>query len=210
MITFNWSVWTLRLRFFSTLKSPPNTSSAINRIVEHTLASLLPKDTATRREKEVAAFARQPPAQAVVAFTDGSEIDGGWAGAGIWIRFPGGVESAHAIPLGRRDNNEAEMCALSEAFRLLLVRMHAYPTRAPHIIFSDSACCLGYLLNGWSPPCGQVVARECRRRFALLRRRAAALKLYWIRGHSGIPGNELADAKAGEGAQESKRAAGCK
>ena len=43
-----------------------------------------------------------------------------------------------------------------------------------------------------------VLARETRRLYHLAQRRMD-IRMYWIRGHAGIPGNELADDLARQG-----------
>ena len=76
--------------------------------------------------------------------------------------------------------------------------------RPPVLIFSDSAICLGYLLHGWNPPQGVSSAEATR---ALLHQVQAIfpVRLYWIRGHRDIPGNERADKLAKAAAQRSAR-----
>ena len=110
-----------------------------------------------------------------------------------------------AVPLGHGDNNKGEMmgikCVLEWALGALEAKL--IPCASSLIIFSDSALCIGFLVAGWSFATWQDLGHDTR---ALLRKLRKSIKVlfYWIRGHAGIPGNELADAKAG---QASKAAA---
>ena len=143
------------------------------------------------------ALANQPPPGVAVCFTDGSRLDDGHAGAGYTILIPGFGEEGHADYLGRCDNNEAEMEAILRSFRRLIAR-HREGWRGRGILFSDFAGCLGYLLLGWATKVRAALARETRRLFHLASK-LFTLMLYWVRGHSGINGNEKADALAEEG-----------
>ena len=202
-ICFNWSVWRLRMDFFSTLSHPRSAKQAAQRIADHTLQHLIPSDKGpSMQESKLAALANQPPTGVAICFTDGSRLDDGYAGAGYTTLVPGYEEEGHSDHLGRCDNNEAEMEAIARTIRRLLAR-HKEGWRGRAILFSDSAGCLGYLLLGWSSEVRPALARETRR----LYHRATGLftlRLYWIRGHAGIEGNEKADVLAGAGALQGR------
>ena len=106
--------------------------------------------------------------------------------------------------MGIADNNEAEMAALKGLFNLLLLWDRAKPATEPRckaLIFSDSAGCIGYLVLGWKTAVNKKLARETRKLFHLARKKFH-LRLYWIRGHAGIPGNEEADKLVKEAAKQ--------
>ena len=145
------------------------------------------------KEKVLRELATNPPENTVVGFTDGSSLEDGEAGAGYSVKVPGRDREDYAEHLGRHNNNVAEM----EALRRLLRRMcelalEEPPTKRTYIIFSDSACCLGFLLAGWKAPTSKALAWETRRLLKVLSGRVR-VRLYWIRGHAGIPGNENVD-----------------
>jgi ribonuclease HI len=198
---FNWSVWRTRSDFFATLGFHCEFQRAVNHIVSHTLCHFDPNDEGpSTAESKLVALATQPPPSVAVCFTDGSRQDSGAAGAGYTIRLPGEEEEEHADFLGKCDNNEAEMEAILRVLRRLLQR-HREGWRGPAMIFSDSAGCLGYLLVGWGVKVRPAVARETRRLFNKAKS-LFTLRLYWIRGHAGIAGNEKADKLANEGAKK--------
>ena len=199
IVTLNWAVWHLRTTFFATLLKPPPTGTAAERIVDCTLHHLrLEGDRTPGTVQRLVALATQPPKTVAVAFTDGSEKDGR-CGAGFTVEAPGRTieKYSHYLGLGGT-NNDAEMGALKGALRRLLELQRAEGFKQA-ILFSDSACCLGYLIHGWKSPIQDLVmARETRRLYHLAQRRMD-IRMYWIRGHAGIPGNELADDLARQG-----------
>jgi ribonuclease HI/exonuclease III len=197
---FNWSVWRTRSDFFSTLGFHCEFLRAVNHIVSHTLCHFDPNEEGPSiAESRLVALANQPPEGVAICFTDGSRQEDGAAGAGYTIRLPDEEEECHADFLGRCDNNEAEMEALLRTTRRLLQR-HQEGWKGPAMIFSDSAGCLGYLLVGWGIKVRPAVAREARRLFNKAKS-LFTLRLYWIRGHAGIAGNEKADKLANKGAK---------
>ena len=183
----------------------------MNHITSHTLCHFDPNDEGPSiTESRLVALANQPPPNAVICFTDGSRQEDGEAGAGCTIRLPGKEEECHADYLGRCDNNEAEMEAILRTLRRLL-ELHQEGWSGPAIcmIFSDSAGCLGYLLVGWCIKVRPALAREARRLFNKAKD-LFTLRLYWIRGHAGIEGNEKADKLANKGAKTKGGGRRCK
>jgi ribonuclease HI len=147
-----------------------------------------------------------PPLNASVAFTDGSaKPNPGPCGGGYILRKLGSsVYTTTVIPLGYGDNNLGEMGAirglLAEA--LALVRSGELPRKSELLVFSDSALCCGYLNLGWAFGTWTLMGHDTRALYRELKR-FLKVRLYWIRGHMGIEGNELADRAADAAAQES-------
>ena len=131
--------------------------------------------------------------QEVVCFTDGSVL-GGRAGAGLaFFGFdPGGQVS---LPLGTGPTIfQAEVYAVTEAASLL---MSAGVENKTIRIITDSQATLNAL--------GQVnrtqkTVAECYKAVKELNSRNR-VKLQWVPGHADVPGNEIADRRAKQGAE---------
>ena len=202
---FNWAVWDTRQSYLTTLATVPDKATIVNRVVAKAIHRIRPEGGgAPANEKRLEALANQPPEGAAVGFSDGSSKKNGEGGAGYTVKVPNRDKEEFATPLGKVDNNEAEM----EGLQGVLIRLLFLFTLAPFsaaLIFSDSAVCLGYLLKGWACPTREALARNVRR----LLHKAYTLftvRLYWVRGHTGLEGNEDADRLAGIAAEGTKLA----
>ncbi|KAJ4464661.1 ribonuclease H-like domain-containing protein, partial [Lentinula edodes] len=137
----------------------------------------------------------------ISVYTDGSCLDNGKesARAGSGICF--GLRSNQNISLrvpgpGDPTNNRAE------AYAVLMLLLIVDPKRALNI-YCDSTyvireCCYWagrHLSTGWKMSNGDLLKDIC----LLLKYRLALTRFIWVKGHSGIPQNELADELAKTG-----------
>lgn len=140
------------------------------------------------------------PEGTAVAFTDGGcRGNPGPAGSGVRLELPDGRVAEASRSLGRGTNNIAELTAIDMALELL--DEAGVPADGPVVLFSDSSYARGVLTQGWK-------AKKNVELIVGLRERLAArpgVELQWVAGHSGIPGNERADALASAGVAGTSR-----
>jgi ribonuclease HI len=132
------------------------------------------------------------PENALVAYADGAcSGNPGPAGVGI-VLLDGGARRELSHYLGEATNNIAELAAIE----LLLAEIGV--TDRPVRIYTDSQYAIGVLTKGW----------KAKANVELIARVRAALKplpdveLHYVRGHSGVPLNERADALAVDAVQK--------
>lgn len=136
-------------------------------------------------------------------FTDGSCTENGGtnavAGSGIWYG-PGDARNlALRVPGEMVTNQTAELYAVT-------VVAQRTPPFAPLHVVSDSRFVVDGLTvhlpkwedRGWI---GVAHADAVKSTVAWLRRRSAVTTFRWVKGHSGVPGNEAADRLAQQGCE---------
>ncbi len=132
---------------------------------------------------------------AIIAYTDGAcSGNPGPAGLGYSVRFPGGRHIARGEPLGEGTNNIAELTAI------LRVLDTVEDKGARLLIHTDSSYSLGVLTLGWKAKANQSLVAAIREKL----RGFTNVKLIKVKGHAGVPDNELVDElarRAGESQQ---------
>ena len=210
IIHFNDAVWRQRTNYFATLTKPPPETTAINRITDFALDRIIPsKPRSISTTAAIAALALQPPTTAIVCFTDGSaRPNPGPTGAGLFCEGPPLTPNAPRIyfraaaSLGHGDNNLGEYYAIYMALTLLDCTTTDYkhhPKHPPLLIFSDSLLAICFILHGWKHTKAPPIAKTARTLYRKLSK-TYQIRLYWVRGHSKVPGNEIADEEAKHGA----------
>ncbi len=135
------------------------------------------------------------PEGATLAYTDGAcSGNPGPAGAGALVELPDGRRGEASLSLGNGTNNIGELAAIGLALDLL-EEAGAVPT-APVVVYSDSSYARGVLTQGWKAKKNTALIYGLRERLAAW----PGVQLRWVKGHSGNPGNERADALARDGA----------
>ncbi len=142
--------------------------------------------------------------EALTAYTDGSAKEGGErgprAGSGIYCGDGHALTTAVRLPSSLPQTNQA-----AEVFAVSVIAARA-PPFAPLKIVSDSEYVIDGLTKelltweeqGWIGVENSAMFKDAAAR---LRARSARTSFQWVKGHSGVPGNEAADKLADEGAE---------
>ncbi|XP_073958603.1 uncharacterized protein [Choristoneura fumiferana] len=170
--------------------------------VERMASALEAPHPAERRELELVSLANREEVDAnsnfaVRIFTDGSKIEGKVGAAlSIW----NGESETKTLKLALPSFctvYQAELLALSRATGVILGQK-----AATFGIYSDSMAALLTIKNHG---CLHPLAVEARSNLAALSRQGKVVRLFWIKAHVGLEGNERADGLAKEAALKSKR-----
>jgi ribonuclease HI len=206
------SVWRERREYFSTLPHTEPITTAANRIATTTLNSLPinKKGGKSKSQARITGIAQQRAANptGLTIFTDGSEIKKeGHCGAGLWVTLHTidiNIEINISMALGPGDNNLGEMMGLLVA-NIITNEIITFlgKTLGDAITFSDSLGCIAYLTTGWPNPTTDEVAHKTRKFYRKVTDNLEESRLYWIKGHDNITGNEIADKLAKLGSRAS-------
>jgi ribonuclease HI len=134
---------------------------------------------------------------AVVSYTDGACLGNpGPSGLGYFIAFPDGREIARGEPLGQGTNNIAELTAIERVLELV-------EDKETHlVIHTDSSYSIGVLTLGWKAKANQALIGRIKRKLAGF----TDVELRKVKGHAGIPENELVDNLARTAAETQRPA----
>ncbi|MFO8072253.1 MAG: ribonuclease H [Polyangia bacterium] len=142
----------------------------------------------TKQEGSPNASDHPDPSATIVVYTDGACLGNpGPAGLGYYLELPDGNRLQRGEPLGRATNNIAELTAISRALELIDDRRDARV-----LLHTDSEYAIGLLTRGWKAKANRELIERIRRRVA----RFPLLELRKVRGHAGVPQNELVDRLA--------------
>ncbi|KAJ7655668.1 ribonuclease H-like protein [Mycena polygramma] len=139
----------------------------------------------------------------VTVYTDGSAIDNETdnvkAGAGVFFGDDDPRNIAIRVPRALGPSNQVgEMLAIKEA-------IEAAPLDAPLQIFSDSKYAIDGLtknMKRWQDEGFHTIENGDIIGLTVAKIQKAPTRFTWVKGHSGIAGNEAADVLAGEGSRK--------
>lgn len=123
-----------------------------------------------------------------IAYTDGAcSGNPGPAGCGMLLSGPGGMTKESYAYLGIATNNVAELTAV-------LLAVEGTPKDAKSVlVLTDSKYAIGVLSMGWKAKANQELIARIR---AVLAERGRTVRMKYVPGHAGVPGNERADELA--------------
>ena len=128
----------------------------------------------------------------IVAYTDGACLGNpGPAGLGYVVMYPDGKQIRQGEPIGHGTNNVAELTAILRVLELVDERGR------PLVIYTDSSYSIGVLTQGWKAKANTELISMIRTAMKSF----AHLELRKVKGHAGIPENELVDELARNAAE---------
>ncbi|ETO33158.1 ribonuclease HI [Reticulomyxa filosa] len=132
----------------------------------------------------------------VVIYCDGSAFPNpGFGGAGLVVQDPSQPQWKELeFPInGITANYKCEIEAMKQA----LIYIHTNYTQAENrvIILCDCKFVINTLMNKWNPEDYKYEIEECQRILKTFNNKNVT-EIYWIKGHSEIPGNHIADIVA--------------
>ena len=182
----------------------PEAKEVKNKLVALVLLKFQPDEVKCKKsEGRMIELAKDPPKNCICLYTDGSAYGSpGESGAGIYRKTENGETIGGSFYMGEGNNNEAEGYALLLALDYLDYLWGTGDAQLADgwIIFSDSAGVVGYLLKSWACPLSWELGVTLRKKYYQIKKRMK-LRIFWIRGHNDIPGNEEADKYAKTGAK---------
>ncbi len=123
----------------------------------------------------------------IVAYTDGScSHNPGPAGIGYVVTFPDGLCIKRGEPIGSGTNNIAELTAIQKVLELV------GDSSCHLMIHTDSEYSIGVLTRGWKAKANQQLIFEIKKALS----RFDNVELIKVKGHAGVPENELVDQLA--------------
>lgn len=129
----------------------------------------------------------------VDSFVDGSCLGNpGPAGIGIVLKC-GDYRKEVSMSIGHATNNIAELKAVIEGLKLLKT-----PEQSEVVIYTDSQLVEGFIMKQWKPKENQLLVEYMR----LLLGECAGFSVVKVKGHSGIPENEICHRLAQNAARQ--------
>jgi len=142
-------------------------------------------------------------AEQVIIYTDGAckgnPGPGGW---GALLRFENGSRRELGGAAPATTNNRMELTAVIEALRALTRPCQVdFYMDSEYVRKGITEWMSGWKARGWRTAAKQPVKNEDLWRILdeLLSQSGHSIAWHWVKGHSGDPGNERADALANEG-----------
>lgn len=192
-LEFNYAVWRVYQDFLRPNRKAGTAGSRrslVRRLIDRAKYGLSRALTARHKKK---APPHCPEPGALVFYTDGSaDPNPGPTGAGVFSDH----QCKASVALGDGTNNVGELFAIGLACELALSQAFDLGSYDKVVIYTDSTYAIGCVQDNWSSEANSALIRAVRAMFRKLSE-VIQVELAWVKGHSGVPGNEEADELAG-------------
>lgn len=210
LMCFNWAVWNtiqkIRDSGLDEESIPPHIISTTMSLSSHWEGDQKSYGSAGKRTPEQKAKAykyatsliAQIPTEASIAFTDGSSLSNpGPAGAGSHIRV-GDSTTELIASIGKANNNVGELWAIG----MTVQYASEYHRNKNLFVLTDSKYSIGSLMGSKKNKGTEEISLSIRQ---MIQSFPGKVKILWVPGHAGLPGNERADRLADLAATTSKQ-----
>ena len=203
-LEFNYAVWRVYQDFIRPNRSAGTIGTRIHLVRRLVDRAKLGLSRAMARARKKRPRPHAPDPDALTFYTDGSsDPNPGPTGAGVFS--PQGCSIAVALGVGT--NNVGELFAIGLACEAALSQAFRLSNYTKVIVYTDSTYAIGCIQDNWASAPNLALIRAARERY----RRLCTLitvEMVWVKGHSGLEGNEEADRLAGVGSKAAKAGGG--